>query len=86
MSLVRPRLTDHHGISVAQAEVAFAIPFLTEDIPLYLDPFLLWRSPSQQDQSLHTSLVLCFNHLGALMKKGREAEAVYNLIVASRVQ
>ena len=83
MSLVRPRLTDHHGISVAQTEVDFAIPFLDEDIPLYLDPFLLWRSPSQQDQSLHINLVICFNHLGSLMQKGREAEAVNNLIVAS---
>ena len=83
MSLVRPRLTDYHGILVAQTEVDFAIPFLDEDIPLYLDPFLLWRSPSQQDQSLHTGLVNCFNHLGWLLRKGRKAEAVDNLIVAS---
>ena len=83
MSLVRPRLTDYHGISVAQAEVDFAIPFLEEDIPLYLDPFLLWRSPSQQDQALHTSLAICFNHLGELVKKGREAEAVDKLMMAS---
>ena len=83
MPLVRPRLTDHHGILVAQADVDFAIPFLAEDIPLYLDPFLLWRSPSQQDQSLHTGLVNCFNHLGWLMRKGGESEAVANLILAS---
>ena len=83
MSLVRPRLTDHYGISAAQAEVDFAIPFLDEDIPLYLDPFLLWRSPSQQDQSLHTGLVVCFNHLGSLMQRGREAEAVDRLVLAS---
>ena len=83
MSLVRPRLTDHHGILVTQAEVDFAIPFLGEDIPLYLDPFLLWRSPSQQDQSLHTGLVNCFNHLYWLMQKGHEAEAVANLVRAS---
>ena len=83
MSQVRPRLTDHHGILVPQAEVDFAIPFLGEDIPLYLDPFLLWRSPSQQDQSLHTGLVNCFNHLYWLMQKGRKAEAVANLIRAS---
>ena len=83
MSLVRPRLTDHHGISVAQAEVDFAIPFLDEDIPLYLDPFLLWRSPSQQDQALHTSLVTCVNDLGRLLLKGRQAEAVDKLILAS---
>ena len=66
-----------------QAEVDFAIPFLDEDIPLYLDPFLLWRSPSQQDQSLHTSLLVCFNQLCWLVQKGRESEAIHNLIMAS---
>lgn len=60
------RLTDHYGILVPQADLDFAIPFLDEDIPLYADPFLLWRSPSQQDQALHTSLLNAFNHLGHL--------------------
>ena len=81
MSLVRPRLKDHHGISVSQAEVDFAIPFLDEDIPLYLDPFLLWRSPSQQDQSLHTDMITCFDHLRWLVEKGCEGVAVDNLIL-----
>ena len=71
MALVRPRLTDHHKISVAQADVDFAIPLLDADIPLYLDPFLLWKSPSQQDQALHTALVNTFNHQSWLVKKGR---------------
>jgi hypothetical protein len=83
MSLVRPRLTDFHGISAAQAEVDFAIPYFGEDIPLYVDPFLLWRSPSHQDQALHTSLVNSFNRLGWLVKKGRDDEALLNLIIAS---
>ncbi len=83
MPLVRPRLTDHHDILLPQAQVDFAIPFLDEDIPLYVDPFLLWRSPSQQDQSLHTGLLNCFNHLGWLMHKGRVAEAVDDLLLAS---
>ena len=43
MALIRPRLTDYYGISLAQAELDFAIPFLNEDIPLYVDPFLLWK-------------------------------------------
>ncbi len=51
--IVRPRLNDFHNLSFTQEEVDFAIPFLDEDIPLYLDPFLLWKSPSQQDNSLH---------------------------------
>jgi hypothetical protein len=46
MVLIRPRLTEYYGISAAQAEVDFAIPFLDEDVPLYVDPFLLWRSTS----------------------------------------
>jgi hypothetical protein len=61
MALIRPRLTDFHGISAAQADLDFAIPFFDEDVPLYVDPFLLWRSPSQQDNSLHTGLVNSFN-------------------------
>jgi hypothetical protein len=83
MALVRPRLTDFHGISVAQAEIDFAIPFLDEDVPLYVDPFLLWRSPSQQDNALHTALVNSFNRQNWLIQKGREQEAIQNLIIAS---
>ncbi len=83
MALVRPRLTDHFGIPLAQAKVDFAIPFLDEDIPLYVDPFLLWRSPSQQDQSLHTAMVNSFNHLGLLAKKGKKDEATKIIIALS---
>jgi hypothetical protein len=83
MGLIRPRLTDHHGISVAQADLDFAIPLLDADIPLYVDPFLLWRSPSQQDQALHTALINSFNHLNRLVQKGQRDEAVRNLILAS---
>lgn len=38
-SIVRPRLNDYHGILLLQDKVDFAIPFLDEDIPLYVDPF-----------------------------------------------
>jgi hypothetical protein len=83
MALIRPRLTDHHGILTSQANLDFAIPVFNEDIPLYVDPFLLWRSPSQQDQALHTSLLNAFNHLGALANGGREKEAIEILVQAS---
>jgi hypothetical protein len=62
--IVRPRLNDFYNLSFTQAEVDFAIPFLDEDIPLYVDPFLLWKSPSQQDNSLHGALASSFNNLG----------------------
>jgi hypothetical protein len=78
--LIRPRLTDYFGVHRSQAELDFAIQFLYEDLPLYLDPFLLWKSPSQQDQALHTSITNSFNHLNYLTKKGGDAEAVDTLI------
>jgi hypothetical protein len=56
---------------------------LDEDIPLYLDPFLLWKSKSQQDKALHLELLNSFNHLGYLAKNGRSEEALNTLIRAS---
>jgi hypothetical protein len=80
MVLLRPRLTEHHGIDVAQASVDFAIPFLDEDLPLYVDPFLLWKSPSLQDQALHGAVLTAFNRLGWLAKQGKIAQSVQQLI------
>jgi hypothetical protein len=82
-TLIRPRLTDHHGIFVAQERLDFVIPFVSEDLPLYVDPFLMWRSPSQQDQSLHESLIGAFNHLGILARNGKEDDALNTLIACS---
>lgn len=86
MTLIRPRLTDHYGILRSQDELDFAIPFIEEDIPLYVDPFMLWRSPSQQDRSLHTALLNAFNHLGYLARNGKETQAVENLVAASECE
>lgn len=83
MELIRPRLTDYYGISKSQVDVDFAIQFLDEDIPLYVDPFLLWKSPSQQDNALHTIITNSFNHLNYLIKKKREDEALSLLIELS---
>ncbi len=66
MSIIRPRLNDFHELTFTQEEVSFAIPFIDEDIPLYLDPFLLWKSPSQNDTALHGSIINSFNYLGML--------------------
>ncbi|MDR3601419.1 MAG: hypothetical protein P4L49_13220 [Desulfosporosinus sp.] len=83
MALVRPRLNDYYQLPFTQEKVDFAIPFLDEDIPLYLDPFLLWKSPSMQDNSLHTAITNSFNNLGYLVRKGKENEAVEILIQSS---
>lgn len=79
-AIIRPRLNDFHNIPLTQEDVDFAIPFLDEDIPLYLDPFLLWKSPSMQDNALHTQITNCFNHLGYLTNNGCEGDAVKLLI------
>lgn len=86
MDLIRPRLTDHYGIHKSQTELDFAIQFFDEDIPLYVDPFLLWKSPSLQDQSLHTAITNSFNYLNFLIKKGRSEEALSMLINLSECQ
>jgi hypothetical protein len=83
LSLIRPRLTEHHGIFLSQSQVPFAIPFLEEDIPLYVDPFLLWKSKSLQDKALHLSLLNSFNHLGFLATNGKTEEALNALIRGS---
>lgn len=83
MSIIRPRLNDFFNISITQEEVDFAIPFIDEDIPLYVDPFLMWKSPSLQDTSLHLLITNSFNHIGHLFNKGKEKEAIELLIRAS---
>lgn len=68
--IIRPRLNDYYNLPlITQERVDFAIPFLDEDIPLYLDPFLLWKSPSQMDNSLHSTITNSFNYLGRLYIK-----------------
>ena len=84
IELIRPRITDYHGIHKCQAELDFAIQFFDEDIPLYVDPFLLWKSPSQQDQALHTAVVNSFNYLNLLVKKNQENEAASILVNISK--
>ena len=74
MAIVRPRLVDYYNIPITQEEVDFAIPFLDEDIPLYVDPFLLWKSPSLQDNALHLTLTNTFNMFGEMYSKSKDRQ------------
>lgn len=74
--IVRPRLNDYYGIYLRQSEVDFAIPYLDEDIPLYIDPFRLWQSPSYQDNGLHTLFKNAFNSLGKMYVEGQRDRAI----------
>ena len=86
MIIIRPRINDFHNIPFTQEEVDFAIPFLDEDIPLYVDPFLLWKSPSMQDNTLHSALVNSFNQLGHNYVKGNTNDSIYTLIQSSECE
>ena len=81
--ILRPRLNDYHKILLNQEKTDFFIPFLDEDLPLSVDPFLLWKSDASLDTSLHETLIDSFNFLGALYSKGNESEAINILISAS---
>ena len=81
--MIRPRLIDYHNVAITQSDVDFAIPFVDEDIPLYVDPFLMWKSPSQQDQSFHLTILNSFNNLGWLAQEGKKSEAIDQIIEAS---
>lgn len=70
MALIRPRLTDCYDIFLSQEQIDFLIPVLDEDLPFHVDPFLLWKSPSQQDNSLHRLVIDTFNNLGKLYIEG----------------
>lgn len=83
MAIIRPRLNDFFELPFTQEEVSFAIPFLDEDIPLFIDPFLLWKSSSQQDYSLHCTIVNSFNVLGKQFIDGNEKASIETLILAS---
>ena len=85
MAIVRPRLTDYHNIFLNQSKTDFAIPFLDEDIPLYIDPFLMWKSPSQQDNAMHVNVVNQFNHLGEMYSNDEEL-AISTLIKLSECE
>ena len=74
--IVRPRLNDYYGIYLCQSEVDFAIPFLDEDIPLYIDPFRLWQSPAYHDNGLHVLFKNAFNGLGKIYVGGQRDKAI----------
>lgn len=74
--IVKPRLNDFYGIYLCQSEVDFAIPFLDEDIPLYIDPFRLWQSPAYQDNGLHILFKNSFNGLGKMYVDGQRDRSV----------
>jgi hypothetical protein len=73
--MCRRRLVDAFDLAFTQDTVPFAIPNLDEDIPLYLDPFLLWSSADANYRQLHDQLVSFMAQFGSLAIAGEDVEA-----------
>lgn len=68
------RLPEAFGIKLAQSEVDFVIPDLSTDLPLCIDPFLLYKSRDPAMREMHGRLVSLFNQGVAAFREGRRAE------------
>jgi len=73
--IVNPRLSDVFGLVVRQDEVDFVVPHLREDLPLYLDPFLLWKSDDPEYRKLHADLLGFVDEVRRHAVEGRTARA-----------
>jgi hypothetical protein len=73
--LINPRLSDVFGLVIRQDEVDFVVPHLREDLPLSVDPFLLWKSDRPDYQELHETLLGFVEHVRADTLAGRIATA-----------
>lgn len=62
---------------VSQNEVDFVIPRLGVDVPLGIDPFLLFKSRDPELQTLHRSILSVFERGIEALKKGRGDDAAY---------
>jgi hypothetical protein len=58
-----------------QLEVDFVIPRLAGDLPLCIDPFLLYKSRDQELRNLHVAIVSHFAEGVRALAKGNEEEA-----------
>ncbi len=67
------------GLSFTQAEVDFVIPNLAVDLPLCIDPFLLYKSKDEALRHLHRDLLAMFNQGIQYYREGREQD-LSNLI------
>jgi hypothetical protein len=68
-------LSDVFGLTIRQDEVDFVVPHLREDLPLYIDPFLLWKSDRTEYRELHDALIGFVDHVRRLALSGRTASA-----------
>jgi hypothetical protein len=67
-------LTESFGLHFTQTEVDFVIPQLDKDLPLCIDPFLLYKSRDISLCQLHGQLLSLFNSGIVLFRTAKERE------------
>lgn len=77
--LANPRLSDLFDLVIRQDQVSFVIPHVREDLPLALDPFLLWQSESTEYQDLHKHLISFADFVCGEAAAGRTGHAMMAL-------
>lgn len=61
--------------TLEQSQVDFVLPRLDRDIPLAIDPFLLFRSRYREFRELHNSILQIFNEGVRRFRSGKEDQA-----------
>jgi hypothetical protein len=84
--VVNPRLIDYFGLDFTQNDVDFAIPHLREDLSLYIDPFLFWKSDREDYQQLHAQLLAYFDHLRDDVLSGRRTRAIQSILECREIR
>lgn len=79
MSLPSLPLPKAFGLSITQAEVDFVLPDLATDIPLCIDPFLLYKSRDAVLRGLHGQLLGLFSR-GFELHEARDRPSLDRLI------
>ena len=69
----------HAFPELKQLEVDFVIPRLVGDMPLCIDPFLLYKSRDQELRTLHARIVEHFSEGVSALSSGKEQDATYIL-------
>jgi hypothetical protein len=67
-------LTKAFNLTFTQSEVDFVIPRLDQDLPLCIDPFLLYKSRDETLHRLHGQLLTLFNNSVVLFREGKRKE------------
>ncbi|MCL4242982.1 MAG: hypothetical protein KJ048_16645 [Dehalococcoidia bacterium] len=67
-------LTKAFGLTFTQGEVDFVIPTLDKDLPLCIDPFLLFKSRNGEFREQHIRLMELFDHAFDLFEDGKIQE------------